>query len=440
MTPARHPVDVVVKPIGPRCNLACEYCFYLDTDHLFPPDERFRMSEQTLETFVRENIATQPGPQVNFLWQGGEPTLLGVEFFRHAVRLQQRHLPDGWRCSNALQTNGTLLDDEWCRFLRENDFLVGISIDGPAGLHDRYRRDRHGRPTHAGVMAGRRLLHQHGVDHNALCTVNAVNADHPLEVYEFFRAEGIDWIQFIPIVEHERKVVTSRTVSPEQWGDFLIAIFDEWVRHDVGRMHVRHFEECLRVWAGLPAMSCVMARTCGTALAMEHDGTVFSCDHFVDEEHRLGNIAERPLRDLARLPTQQRFGLAKHDGLAHSCQTCEVRFACWGGCPKDRIAPDPSGGPDRDWLCEGNRRFLRHADKAMTAMAELWHQGRDPALIMSKLAEEEALRWRSTGRNDPCPCGSGRKYKMCCLGHEPEGAGDPLTPAPAQVSSRPLRG
>lgn len=408
------PIQVVTKPVGPVCNLACSYCFYLGKAALFPAGERFRMSPEMLERYVRQYVEAQPGPEVPFVWQGGEPTLLGVDFFRRVVDLQARYVPDGWRCTNAFQTNGTLLDDEWAHFLAEHDFLVGISLDGPAELHDAHRVDRGGRPTHATVMRGLALLREHGVDHNVLCCVNARNASRPLDVYRFFRDEGVEWLQLIPIVERTEGDASQYSVSADAWGAFLVAVYDEWIRHDVGRVFVQLFEECLRMWLGAPALLCVHAETCGQGLAMEHNGDVFACDHFVDPEHRLGNIADTPLRELADQPAQRQFGLDKRDALPRTCRECDVRFACHGACPKDRFATTTDGEPGLNVLCAGYRRFFRHADATMRRLADLYRRGIPAETISAELAADDDARFRCAGRNDPCPCGSGRKLKHCC--------------------------
>jgi len=434
MSTTKHPIQVVTKPIGPVCNLDCEYCFYLAKKDLYPGGERFRMSPEVLGAYVRQLIDAQPGPEVQFTWQGGEPTMMGLDFFRRAVELQRMYLPEGWSCTNALQTNGTLLNAEWGDFLAEQGFLVGISIDGPAWIHDRYRVDGQGEPTHARVMAGLHTLRAHGVDHNVLCAVTAMNAQHPLEVYRFFRDEGVDWLQLIPIVEPVDGLGTSeRSVTGEAWGELLVTIFDEWVRNDVGRIFVQHFEECVRMWLGGPATLCVHAETCGSGLAMEHSGDVFSCDHYVDPQHLLGNITGTPLRDLADRPEQVRFGLDKRDTLPRFCRECDVRFACNGGCPKDRFVLTPDGENGLNVLCSGYARFFRHIDPYMRRLAENYRRGVPAASIMVELAREEAARFRHVGRNDACPCGSGRKLKHCC-------AGRPAAPGRRDTSASEGRG
>ena len=303
---------IMTKPIGPICNLDCEYCYYLEKQALYPGKARFRMSEKLLEIYIEQYIQSQPGPVVHFAWQGGEPTLMGLDFFRKVVELQRKYLPQGWRVTNALQTNGTLLTPEWCEFLRENDFLVGISIDGPAQFHDHYRVDKKQRPTHVKVMQGLRLLQEHRVEYNVLCVVNSVNVKHPLEVYQFFKEHGVKHLQFIPLVEKLGVAgVSHRTVPPKEFGLFLAAIFDEWVRHDVGEIFIQIIEECFAVWLGHRAQLCIFAETCGRALAMEHNGDLYSCDHFVAPEYKLGNIIELPMVEMITSEAQERFGEEK---------------------------------------------------------------------------------------------------------------------------------
>jgi uncharacterized protein len=409
------PFHVMAKPVGPVCNLECAYCYYLRKDALFARAADRRMAPDLLARYIHDYIAAQPGPRVDFAWQGGEPTLQGLDFFRRVAALQREHLPAGWTCTNALQTNGTLLDDEWGDFLQRHGFLVGISIDGPPELHDRYRVDRRGRPSHAGVMRGLDVLQRHGVEYNVLCAVHRANADQPLAVYRFLRDVGVTWLQFIPIVERlPGGGVSDRSVLPEDFGTFLSAIFDEWIRHDVGRMFIQLFEESATVWAGMPARLCVLRETCGRALVIEHNGDVYACDHFVLPEHRLGNLADRSLEDMVESPEQRAFGQAKQDGLPQVCRQCDVRFICNGGCPKDRFILSADGEPGLNYLCAGFRDFFHHAAPHLRRLAILWRRGSAPAEIMAEMERADAARWR-VGRNDPCPCGSGRKYKHCCL-------------------------
>ena len=418
--PAFH---IMLKPRGAICNLDCKYCYFLSKEMLYP-GSRFRMANELLEQYTRQYIEAQHVPEVTFAWQGGEPTLMGLDFFKLAVEFQQKYRKPGLKIHNALQTNGTTLDDEWGCFFHEHDFLIGLSLDGPRELHDDYRVDKGGRPTFDRVMAGLDLLKKHHVEYNILTTVHAANADHPLEVYRFLRDEvGTQFMQFIPIVERDNTTgyqegnkVTGRSVTGKQYGDFLIAIFDEWVRRDVGRVFVQIFDVSLAAWLGQPAGLCIFEETCGTALAMEHNGDLYTCDHYVEPKYKLGNIQEIPLIDLVGSEQQRQFGLAKRDTLPRYCWECEVRFICNGGCPKNRILSTPDDEPGLNYLCEGYKAFFTHIDRPMKTMAAELTAKRPPANIMLYLAQEEAelqRRLAGTRRNDPCPCGSGRKFKQC---------------------------
>ena len=412
--PAFH---VMLKPHGAVCNLGCAYCYYLPKEALYPGDN-LHLSDELLDVFTRQYIAAHRVPEVTFHWQGGEPTLMGLDFFRRAVALQEAYRRPGMRIHNVLQTNGTILDEEWCRFLREHRFLVGLSLDGPRELHDVYRLDKAGRPTFERVMGGLRLLRKHRVEFNILATVNAANVSRPLSVYHFLRDEaGARFIQFIPIVERTPAgQVTDRSVTGEQYGDFLIAIFDEWVRRDVGRVFVQTFDAALTAWLGGPPALCVFAETCGAALVMEHNGDLYACDHFVDPGYRLGNIRELELSEMVGSERQRAFGLAKRDALPRYCRECPVRFACNGGCPKDRLLSTPEGEPGLNYLCEGYRAFFSHSERPLRLLAEELRAGRPAEIVMLRLAQEEATlagRFARARRNDPCPCGSGRRFKQC---------------------------
>ena len=415
----REPVVVMAKPVGPVCNFDCGYCYYLGKTNLFPPGERYRMGHDVLEAYVRAFIAASPGPVVNFVWHGGEPTLAGTSFYAAALALQEKYLPEGWSCANNLQTNGSLLDDAWCAFLAEHRFSVGISIDGPAFLHDAGRPDRRGRPTHDRVMRGLRNLRARGIEPDVLCTLNANNAPHPIEVYRFFLAERVRWLQFLPVVSRDAAGnVSPWSVSPEAMGEFLCTIFDEWVRHDVGRIGVQNFLESLLVATGESANLCIVAETCGRVLAVEHDGGVYACDHFVDPAHRLGDVTADGIGALVEGPAQRAFGDAKRDFLPACCRTCPVRVYCNGGCPKDRFVAAPDGETGLNYLCPGYQRFFGHVQPYLERMAGHARAGRSPAVIMGELEaveHDERQLWRDTARNDPCPCGSGAKYKHCCL-------------------------
>ncbi len=393
------PFSVVIKPIGPKCNLSCRYCYYLDKDRDYPDGHRFRMSDRLLESFTRDYIAAQgDGSEITFLWQGGEPTLLGRGFFRRALEFQRRYRPPGVKISNALQTNGTLLNQRWVAFLGEHDFLVGLSIDGPRRLHDRYRVTRKGAPSFDAVLKALRLLRREQVAFNTLTVVHRANARHGREVYRFLREEGVRFMQFIPLVERlgddgdlagppapNDSQVTPQTVAPwsvppQGYGRFMCAVFDEWVRRDVGSIFVQLFDGLLGQWSGQPSTLCVFAETCGQALAMEHNGDLYACDHFVYPGYRLGNVKERAIDELARLPRQRRFGEDKRDSLPKSCRDCEFLFACHGGCPKHRFAPAPGGKPGLNYLCPSYKHFFAHTSPTMRLMAALLRDGRPPAL------------------------------------------------------------
>jgi uncharacterized protein len=444
--PPRQGFHVMVKPTGPLCNLDCRYCFYLEKERLYPGASDWTMPDEVLEAFVRDYIAAQDVPVVTFAWQGGEPTLLGLDFFRRVVGLQKRYA-DGRRIENALQTNGVLLDDEWAAFLAEQSFLVGLSIDGPRELHDRYRVDRGGAPTFDRVMRGIDVLKRNGAAFNTLTVVHRENARAPLDVYRFLKEAGSGFLQFIPIVERVNSAsggiaarrkslrsdgnpprsslsepgvagegrVTAWSVAPSDWGDFLCAIFDEWLRHDVGRVFVQLFDVALESWYRGEASLCIFSETCGRALAVEHNGDLYSCDHYVFPAFRLGNITTTPVGDLVQAPAQRQFGEAKRDRLPAYCRSCEVRFACHGECPKNRFLRAPDGEPGLNYLCRGYKRFFAHIDSAMRFMADELAHERAPANVMAwARAIDRERQTASTGRNDPCPCGSGRKFKKCC--------------------------
>ena len=404
-TVARAPFHLMAKPSGSTCNIGCTYCFYLEKEHLYPDAKRLRMSPEVLETYVRDYIAAQPGPHVSFAWQGGEPTLMGVEFFQKAVALQQRY-GGGKQIDNAFQTNATLLDDDWGAFLAENKFLVGVSIDGPRHLHDAFRVTKGGEPTFDRVMAGIAILKKHKVEFNTLTTVHRKNSPRALEVYRFLREIGSGFMQFIPIVERAAPLqsqtpglwlapppdhaeasaldhqVTPWSVRPAEFGEFLSTIFDEWVRHDVGRIFVQQFDAALANWVGQPAGVCLFSENCGSAMAIEHNGDIFSCDHYVYPAYKLGNLIDTPLATLVDDPRQRAFGQAKSQTLPRYCLECPVRFACHGECPKHRFLDTPDGEPGLNYLCAGYKKFFHHIEPAMNTMAAMLHNGQAPASIM----------------------------------------------------------
>ena len=436
---------VMTKPIGPICNLDCKYCFYLEKENLYQSERKehpsWQMPDDVLESYIRQYIEAQQVPEISFAWQGGEPTLLGVRFFRKVVALQAKYA-NGKRITNALQTNGTLLDDEWCAFLAENRFLVGLSVDGPRDLHDTYRVDKQQRPTFDRVMQGLEHLKKHRVEFNTLTVVNRKNSQKPLDVYRFLRDIGSGFIQFIPLVERapaapgartpdgliqlslaappvpgnsgSRSPVTDWSVRAEDYGAFLVGIFDEWVRRDVGRVFVQLFDVALGNWIGAGSGLCVFAEQCGSALAIEHNGDVYACDHYVYPEYRRGNIAHQALADMVGSPEQKKFGCDKSDTLPRYCRECEVRFACNGECPKHRFVRTPDGEWGLNYLCPAYKRFFNHMDPYLRTMGQLLNANRAPAEIMALIAQrEQAQSWKTVSRNDPCPCGSGKKYKKC---------------------------
>jgi uncharacterized protein len=412
-TDERRGFHILTKPIGPICNLDCKYCFYLEKEKLYPGERQWRMSDEVLSEYVRQYIEAQPGPEVFFAWQGGEPTLLGVDFFRKAVALQKK-FANGKIVSNALQTNGTLLDDEWCRFLAAEKFLIGLSIDGPRELHDQYRVDKGQKPTFDRVMRGLELLKQHRVDFNTLTVVNDANSKQPLEVYRFLKSIGSEFLQFIPLVERRApsneaglefaappdldsiknsdSPVTPWSVGAEQYGNFLCAIFDEWVRQDVGKVFVQLFDVALGNWMGLGSALCVFAERCGSALAMEHNGDLFSCDHYVYPKYRLGNLMNVSLGQMAGSPQQLKFGNDKSDLLPRYCRECEVRFACNGECPKHRFIKTPDGEEGLNYLCPAYKKFFNHIDPHMKTMAQLLNDGRAAADILDIFQRKETKR------------------------------------------------
>lgn len=393
----------MTKPIGPLCNLDCTYCFYLEKMHLYPEAKNFRMSDEVLERYVRDYIESQPSGEVSFAWQGGEPTMLGVGFFRKVVEFQEKY-GQGRRIENALQTNGTLLDDEWGEFLAANKFLVGLSVDGPRELHDKYRVDRGQKPTFDRVMAGLEVLKRHKVDFNTLTVVNRANSRKPKEVYEFLRRMGSGFMQFIPLVERvvegknphglglsappvvdenivESTHITPWSLRPEHYGQFLVSIFDEWVRSDVGRVYVQLFDVTLGNWAGMGGGLCVFSEKCGNAVAVEHNGDVYSCDHYVYPEFKLGNLMNHSLGEMVGSDRQQKFGNDKAD-LPKYCRECEVRHCCHGECPKHRFLRTPDGEPGLNYLCKAYKRFFTHSAPYMRVMTQLLRSRRPPADIM----------------------------------------------------------
>lgn len=415
----------MAKPTGAVCNLDCAYCFFLSKESFYPGSS-FRMSDQVMESYVRQTIEAHDTPEITIAWQGGEPTLMGLDFYRRVVEAVRRCEKPGIRIQHTIQTNGILLDRDWCGFLRENNFLVGVSVDGPRELHDRYRKDKGGQGTWDRVVKAVRLMQQEGVAFNVLCTVNSANADQPLAVYRFFRDDlKASYIQFIPIVERindngltllqQGNRVTDRSVGPEQYGRFLIEIFEEWVGRDVGKVFVQEFDATLAVWVTGASPICIFRPTCGRGVALEHNGDLYSCDHFVEPKYLLGNILQTPLLQLLDSDQQRKFGDDKRDSLPRYCRECSFLFECHGECPKNRFLNTPDGEPGLNYLCSGLKAYFAHIEPYMRIMSSLLQQRRPAAEIMDmvRLADAQAEQAESAGRNDPCPCGSGRKYKRC---------------------------
>lgn len=400
-------IHVVAKPIGPVCNLDCRYCFYLEKQALFGPNEKYRMPDDVLSAFIAGYVTSQPTPVVEFVWQGGEPTLLGIDFFKRVLDLQKPFLK-GKKITNSLQTNGTLLTDEWCSFLKEHNFMVGISLDGPKEIHDRYRRDKKGGGTFDHVIQGLRLLQKHQVDYNVLACVARETARRPLDVYHFLKKEGVEFIQFSPVIEREadasgREIglrlagpaalyegerqteVTPWSVIPEEYGDFLVEIYEEWVRHDVGSIFVMNFEWALNAWIGNPSPVCVHADRCGRSLVIEHNGDVYACDHCVYPQFKLGNVKTHRLAEMLDKSLKSGFGAAKETALPSWCRECDVLKACQGGCPKHRFELTYQNEPGLHYLCEGYKKFFLHIRKYCHAMTQLLENGLPAARIMDAI-------------------------------------------------------
>lgn len=416
MVTASTEFQVFVKPIGAACNLDCRYCYYLEKQQLYPADASRRMPEDLLEHYIAQHIAACPIPTVLFSWHGGEPTLLGVDYFRKIVEIQRKFRIAGREIINDLQTNGTLLDEEWCRFLAAEGFYVGLSLDGPRELHDSYRVSKGGKPTHAQVVEGLHQLQRFGIHCDALCVVHAGNVGHPQAVYRFFKEAGIRHLVFLPLVMRaDGGGVTAESVPAEAFGAFLCTIFDQWIREDIGRINVLMFEEAARPEQGAEHAVCVFRPTCGELPVLEHNGDFYSCDHFVDRAHHLGNIRDRSLISVLEDPAQRAFGLAKRDALPRNCRHCDVLDYCNGGCPKDRFVRSAEGESGTNYLCAGYKAFFTHARPYMRQLASYVRTGQPIEGFAARVRAADA-RAATAGRNDPCPCGSGRKYKKCCGG------------------------
>jgi uncharacterized protein len=450
---------MLAKPTGSTCNIDCTYCFFLSKEALYP-NEKHRMSEATLRQYIRQLLESHRTPEVTIAWQGGEPTLMKLDFFRHSLEFVEEFRRPGQIVQHTFQTNGILLDDAWCAFFKKHDVLVGLSVDGPREIHDAYRVDRQRRGTFDRVMKGWERLRAHDVDFNILCTVNAANESHGASVYRFFRDElHATWIQFIPIVERataetldeanlgwsdrkgrkrplytqEGDLVTERTVGAEQYGRFLVDVFETWVRHDVGRVFVQMFDVTLEQYFGRHRL-CIHAPTCGYGPALEYNGDVYACDHFVEPKFKLGNIHDTHMQALVASPQQRKFGQDKRDTLTAQCLACEVRPLCNGGCPKDRFALSHDGEPGQNYLCPGLFRFYTHTQPAMRTMADLVRRGRPASDIMAVVAKADAAR----DPYSPCPCGGGAKFRFCHGAKAPRSpvAGSRVVQQPSQATAQ----
>lgn len=403
INPFARPLYVMLKPAGSLCNLRCKYCYYLEKNALYTEQKNHVISDEMLDKFIREYIEAQTSPDVLFCWHGGETFMRPISFYRRAIELQRKYAR-GRRIDNTIQTNATMLTDEWCEFFRENNFLVGVSIDGPQEFHDEYRRTATGKPTFHKVMQGIRLLNKHNVEWNALAVVNDFNADYPLDFYNFFKEIGCHYIQFTPIVERrierndglslapgmeEGGELVDFSVTPEQWGKFLCTIFDEWVRHDVGTYFIQIFDATLANWAGVQPGLCSLAKECGHAGVMEFNGDVYSCDHFVYPEHLLGNINEKTITEMMYGEKQREFAKLKHELLPQQCRECPVEFACHGECPKNRFTRDKYGNPGLNYLCKGYRQFFEHVKPYMDFMKGELDAKRPPSNVMNFVASAE---------------------------------------------------
>ena len=405
---AEEPFVVMVKPTGSLCNMTCSYCYY-NTGH-----SEGIMTGETLELFIKQYIEAAPGPAVSFIWHGGEPTLAGPAFFKKVVELQKKYLPDGWSCWNNLQTNGLLLDDGWCEFLQKNRFDVGISIDGDERSHNFFRRSQDDSAVYVKTAESIERLKSRGIKPDLLCTVNSVTVKEPLKVYRALREFNTGWIQFIPVVNNAEGKLTVESVTPKEYGRFLCDIFDEWVLHDFCDIDIQLFSEILRVYTGGSAALCYIAPVCGQSIVADWDGRIYSCDHFVDSRHYLGDIHKMHLGEIVRLPAQTAFGRRKQDRLPEECRKCDFLHLCNGGCPKDRLIVKDDGEYPQNILCEGLMQFYSYIMPVVQVITSLRKRHISSAGIMKVLRDEVRRIWKDVKRNDPCPCGSGKKAKNCC--------------------------
>ncbi len=410
INPSRE-FQVFAKPVGALCNLGCVYCYYLEKEHIYGAGAPLRMSDEVLEEYIIRQIEATTDPVIHFAWHGGEPTLFGLNSFHKIVQFQQKHKPAGKEIINGIQTNGTLLNEAWCEFFAAEQFVVGISMDGPEEMHNRYRLTKDQRAAFEQTMRGYDLLQQFRVPTEILCVVNDYNVQQPLTVYRFFKQLNAGYITFLPLVERQPRTetgVTPETVPADAFGDFLCTIFDEWVNEDIGRVKIQIIEEATRTAFNQEHTLCIFKQRCGGVPVVEHNGDFYSCDHYVDQDHLLGNIMDRSLAELLDSPEQKAFGQAKLDTLPQYCRGCEVLDMCNGECPKNRFIRTPDGESGLNYLCEGYRKFFIHCKSFVNEVAARWQK---------QLGEQQGAGHHPVrvGRNDPCPCGSGKKYKNCCM-------------------------
>jgi uncharacterized protein len=404
--------QVFVKPAGARCNLGCSYCYYLDKTRLYPDNNTFQMADDILEQYIVQHIAASTEETILFSWHGGEPTMVGLPYFRKIVAMQQKHRPASRRVINGIQTNGTLINEAWAHFFAQEQFVVGISIDGPDTIHNQYRVTKDLQPTHEKTLRGYNILKQHGVSCEILCVVNDYNVQFPTQVYRYFKQLNAAYITFLPLVVYQpgnKNNVSDHSVPAMAFGEFLCAIFDEWKRQDIGRVKIQIIEEAAQTAFNQDHTLCIFKKMCGGVPVIEHNGDFFCCDHFVDQEHYIGNIMETPLADLLESPQQRSFGRAKVTTLPDYCRACEVISMCNGECPKNRFLQTPDGEKGLNYLCAGYKLFFKHCKPFVEQVAIQWRQQMQEPTNLSHPSMK-------TGRNAPCPCGSGRKYKKCCLG------------------------
>ena len=417
MVKISHNFQIFVKPIGPICNLNCNYCYYIKNKKLYTNTESFRMPEDILEKYIKQHIEAMQDREIRFSWHGGEPALLGIDYFKKIVQLQKKYKPVDKFIKNGIQTNGTLLDENWASFLAAEDFFVGISLDGPKDLHDKYRLTKDLKSSYDQTIRGYEFLKKYKVQCEILCVVNSYNVQYPLEIYNFYKEIKTPYVTFLPMVEilpESECMVSELTVSSIAWGKFLCNIFDEWISKDIGKIKIQIFEEATRTAFGQEHSLCIFRPTCGNIPVVEHNGDFFSCDHFVDIKHHIGNISKTPLLELLDNPLQKDFGNSKKERLPNYCQNCEVLSMCNGGCPKNRFIKTPDSEQGLNYLCEGYKSFFTHCKPFVTAVANQWNSQKIERTRNINPTIQTGSNSK-VGRNDPCPCGSGKKYKICCM-------------------------